>query len=66
MTTVNEIETAVIQLPAQELARFRAWFAQFDAAQWDLQLESDVRQGKLERLADGALQDLADGRCRAL
>ena len=32
MSTAVEIEHAIEQLPAEELARFRAWFAEFDAA----------------------------------
>jgi hypothetical protein len=32
MSTVPEIERAIEQLPPDELARLRAWFAKFDAA----------------------------------
>src|SRR6266478_10223437 len=35
MTTAEDIEKAVEQLPPRELARFRAWFEAFDAAQFD-------------------------------
>jgi hypothetical protein len=57
MTTVNEIERAVQQLPADELARFRAWFAEFDAAQWDRQFELDVGAGRFDALANEATSD---------
>jgi len=33
MTTIEEIEKAVAELPPDQLARFRAWFDEFDAAQ---------------------------------
>ena len=32
MTTVAEISGAVRRLPKRELAKFRKWFAEFDAA----------------------------------
>ena len=66
MSTVHEIETAVSQLSRQELAAFRDWFSEFDAAAWDQQFESDVRAGHLDALADEAIRDLREGRCRDL
>ena len=66
MSNVLDIERAVQQLPPEELARFRAWFAEFDAAQWDRQIESDTTAGRLDSLADEALRDLRDGRCKPL
>ncbi|HEV8718819.1 MAG TPA: hypothetical protein VGX03_39115 [Candidatus Binatia bacterium] len=49
MSTLQEIEEAVRQLSAEELAAFRAWFAEFDAAVWDRQIEEDVVVGRLGR-----------------
>ena len=66
MSTITEIEQAVQKLAPQELAKFREWFAQFDAAQWDLQIERDVAAGRLDALADEALDDARQGRCRDL
>ena len=45
-------------LPPSELHKFRAWFDKFDANAWDRQIEEDVQGGKLDRLADQALDDL--------
>ena len=61
--TVKEIEEAVSNLRPDELAAFRAWFAEFDAAAWDQQIERDIAAGRLDRLADEALEDLRQGRC---
>jgi hypothetical protein len=58
VTTVAEITGAVRKLPKRELARFRQWFAEFDTAQWDAELERDVASGKLARFAREALRDL--------
>lgn len=66
MTTVAEISGAVRRLPKRELARFRKWFAEYDAAVWDEQLEQDVAAGRLDKLADEALRDLKAGRTTAL
>ncbi|MFA7173222.1 MAG: hypothetical protein WC340_07375 [Kiritimatiellia bacterium] len=63
MTTVKDIEKAVSHLPRSDLARFRSWFEKFDANAWDEQFEEDALSGKLNQLADRALEDLANKRC---
>jgi hypothetical protein len=52
MSTVEEIEDALRRLSSEELAAFRAWFAQMDAAAWDRQIEEDVAAGRLDVLAE--------------
>jgi hypothetical protein len=64
MTSIDQIEKAVQGLSEQELAEFRAWFAEFDHARWDQKLENDAREGKLDALADEALGDHDAGRTR--
>jgi hypothetical protein len=66
MTTLDEIETAVSQLPEGDLARFRHWFAEFDGKRWDRRIEEDVRAGRLDSLADQALEHLRSGWCKPL
>lgn len=66
MNTVREIETAVARLSREELLAFRDWFSEFDAAAWDKQFEADVAAGNLDALADEAIRDLREGRCRDL
>lgn len=63
MSTIEQIEDAVRRLSPAELAEFRKWFAEFDGALWDRQIENDVAAGRLDRLADEALRDLREGRC---
>jgi hypothetical protein len=63
MSSVNEIEEAVQRLTPAELDAFRIWFAEFDATAWDRQLEDDVAAGRLDALADEALEDYGTGRC---
>ena len=66
MTTVAEITGAIRRLPKRDLARFRKWFVQYDAAQWDAELERDIKDGRLEKLAREALRDLRAGRTTEL
>ena len=66
MTTVEEIEAAVSKLPPDQLDRFRAWFEQFDAAQFDRKIERDAISGKLDGLAEQAIVDFRKGRAREL
>ena len=65
-TKVEEIERAVSQLSDEDLAQFRTWFAEFDAANWDRQFEADVTAGRLDTLAKKALEDLKQGNCTDL
>jgi hypothetical protein len=66
MSNLQEIEHAVSQLSAEELANFRVWFAEFDATAWDQQFEEDVAAGRLDDLAQKALKHLREGRCTDL
>ena len=66
MTTVEHIAGAVKRLPKNDLARFRKWFAAFDAALWDQQLEEDAAAGRLDALAREALRDHRVGRTTEL
>lgn len=58
MSKLEALERRISALSAEELAEFRRWFAEFDAAAWDRQIEQDVKAGKLDALADEALRDL--------
>lgn len=66
MTTVAEITGAVRRLPKRELAKFRKWFAEFDAAAWDREFEDDVAAGRLDALAREAQRDDRGGRTTEL
>jgi hypothetical protein len=63
MSTVHQLEEGVRSLSAEERAEFRAWFAEFDAADWDRQFEADVAGGRLDWLAEEARAELRAGQC---
>ena len=66
MSEVEQLEQKIQNLPEAELAKFRAWFAEFDANVWDRQLERDVSVGQPDALADKALRDYASGKTKPL
>jgi hypothetical protein len=66
MSKVENLEKEIQQLSPEELAEFRRWFADFDAPLWDHQLESDVKAGKLDALAEKALRAHAAGQSTKL
>jgi hypothetical protein len=51
MSTIEQIETAILTLAPEEFQRLRRWFADVDYQRWDRQLEQDVADGKLDSLA---------------
>ncbi len=57
MADVKSLEEAVEALDPGALAEFRRWFAAFDAAAWDRQLETDIADGKLDALLAEAEDD---------
>ena len=56
MSKVEKLEQQMQSLSPEELAQFRAWFQEFD---WAV---ADVQAGKVDALADKALQDHAGRR----
>jgi hypothetical protein len=59
MRRLEDLKRQVQGLSPEELAEFRTWFLEWDWATWDEQLERDVRDGRLDRMADKAVRDHA-------
>jgi len=66
MSKIESIEQEVRNLSPSDLAAFRRWFLEFDAQVWDRQIEKDVREGKLDKLADEALAAHRAGKSKEL
>jgi hypothetical protein len=66
MGAVEKLELLIKSLSAQELARFREWFAEFDAQVWDRQIEADAAAGKLDRHIEESMADHKAGKTRPL
>jgi len=66
MTRIEKLEQDIQKLTRQELAALREWFRNYDADEWDQQIEEDVNSGKLEMLAKEALADYKTGKVKNL
>ena len=66
MSTLEQIEAAILTLPSDEFQRLRQWFFDVDYQRWDEQLEQDIADGKLEALAEEAIDDFKADRCREI
>ena len=66
MSNLEELEHRIQNLPANELAKFREWFFEFDHLLWDKQIEGDSKTGKLHGLVSEALVDYEAGKAREI
>jgi hypothetical protein len=66
MTKVEELESAVASLTAEEYQEFRRWFLESDWAKWDTQIEEDSRTGKLDFLVREAFEAKQEGKLQEL
>jgi hypothetical protein len=64
--SVQDLEQAVSQLSNNELEQFSSWFSDFKNRQWDAQFEQDAQNGKLDKLAEQALESYRRGDYRKL
>lgn len=55
MTKVEALEREIENLTPEELEAFRTWFIEYDWQMWDRELDRDVADGKLDKLAAEAL-----------
>jgi len=51
MKKLEALEQEILKLSPEELEAFRAWFLEHDAAEWDREIASHARSGKLDALA---------------
>lgn len=66
MTKLEQIEKSVTELEPKELEAFSEWFEQFQAERWEQQIETDSGTGKLDRLANLALDEFRAGKTRRM
>jgi hypothetical protein len=56
MTTVTEIQQAILELPPAEYGRLIAWLRELDWEKWDRQIEADSEAGRLDFLIAEAME----------
>jgi hypothetical protein len=64
--SVEELQSAVSQLPTEELDRFSRWFEEFLAERWDRRIEADILAGRLDAAGRRADEEFEAGRCTPL
>ena len=66
MSTLEQIEAAILTLQLDEFQRLKQWFFDVDYKRWDEQLEQDIADGKLDALAEEAIAEFKAGHCREI
>jgi hypothetical protein len=61
MTRIEKIEREIQTLSPEELSALRKWLLEYDAGVWDAQIQADVDSGKLDSLAEAALESHRQG-----
>ncbi len=61
MNAIEEIKEAVARLAPEDFDAFRSWYLEFDAQRWDEQFERDAKSGKLDQIAERAVQQYRVG-----
>ena len=66
MSTLEQIEAAILTLQPEEFQRLRQWFLDIDYQRWDEQIEQDIADGKLDTLAEEAIAEFKAGHYREI
>ena len=66
MTELEKLKKSIEELSAEELARFREWFLEFEARIWDAQIERDSKAGQLDELVAEGLAEYRAGKAREI
>lgn len=66
MLTLEQLETAILQLSTDEFNQLIEWFFDLDYQRWDEQVEKDIAARKLDNLAEEAMADFQSGHYRTI
>ena len=66
MTSIPEIQQAIMNLPEAEYVELCRWLLDQDWERWEREFDEDVRAGKLDFLAAEALEAKARGELKDL
>jgi len=66
MSTVAEIENALQTLPVNDAWKVAGWLQHYLDEKWDNQIDADIAAGRLDKLADKALDDYRAGHVKPL
>ena len=66
MTTVSELQGAILSLSEAEYTELRRWLLDQDWERWEREFEEDVRAGRLDFPAAEALEAKVKGELKCL
>jgi hypothetical protein len=66
MSSVTEIQQAILSLPEADYLQLRHWFSELDWEKWDEQIEADSENGKLDFLIAEAIEAKEKGTLKEL
>ena len=66
LMSIDQLQSAVIQLLPEELDRFVRWLEEYRADLWDQQIEADILAGRLDEAVQRADADFKAGHCTPL
>lgn len=66
MSTIQEVEQAILKFSPSQRAEFDEWYANMQATEWDRRFEQDVAAGKFDKLTDQLRAEIRAGRSREL
>ncbi len=66
MSTLDELKTAIEELPETDYTELRQWFSEKDWQQWDTQIAADSEAGRLDFLIKEALDEKTKGQLKDL
>ena len=61
MTTVSELQEAILGLSDADYSELRRWLLDQDWERWDREFDEDVKAGRLDAMASEALEAKARG-----
>ena len=64
--SVKEIQTAIVELPQEELANLLDWIEEYRLDQWDRQIAQDVESGHFDALRQRVREQRQAGLCQPL
>ena len=64
--SVKEIETAITELPVNEVTELMSWLSEYHGEIWDRQIEDDIDAGRLDELLAEVDRDYQAGLARPL
>ena len=66
MATITEIKKIIKNLSDEDFNSFADWFQKLDEERWDKELEKDIAEGRLDDIAQEALNEYNSKKCTEL